>query len=278
MSKITKLTPEQEADMEIHTQQWLEIGLCTDRIDQDKSIEAVKLMYECAGLDTPTKFIFCDGPESGFRQAKDMGGNLSNAIFGSQDASWIAFYDFFNKHFGIAKEVAGLAAVAKSCGWVWTFEETAIITDRPVICKFDEEKRLHNEHGPAVSYLDGFEIYSWHGTTIPKEWITEGVDAQTAITWENIEQRRCACEILGWANIIKALGGVIINEDVDPYIGSLIEVDIPDIGKERFLRVLCGTSREFAIPVPPELQTALAAQAWMVGLDESDFNMPEFRT
>lgn len=135
-------------------------------------------------------------------------------------------------------------------------EDLAIITERPTVIKFDDQNRLHNEFGPAIQYADGFEIFSWHGTTIPDEWIIDGVDVKTAITWENIEQRRCACEIPGWAKVINELGGVVIDEDEDPYMGSLIEVDIPDIGKERFVKVLCGTSREFAIPVPSTMQTA----------------------
>ena len=51
-----------------------------------------------------------------------------------------------------------------------------------------------------------------------------------------------------------------------------------DIGKEKFLRVLYGTKREFALPVPPDMKTALQAQSWTWGLDEKDFTIPEVRT
>ena len=51
-------------------------------------------------------------------------------------------------------------------------------------------------------------------------------------------------------------------------IGTLLEVDIPDIGREKFLRVLCGTGREFALPVPPDMKTALQANAWTFGMDD----------
>ena len=98
------------------------------------------------------------------------------------------------------------------------------------------------------------------------------------MTWVNIEQRRAACEILGWAKILKELDAKIINEDGDPEIGTLVEVNLPDLGKERFLRVLCGTKREFAIPVPPDMKTAVAAQAWTWGLELEDFIVPEVRT
>jgi hypothetical protein len=41
---------------------------------------------------------------------------------------------------------------------------------------------------------------------------------------------------------------------------------------------LCGTKREFAIPVPPDMKTAVAAQAWTWGLELEDFTIPEVRT
>jgi len=61
-------------------------------------------------------------------------------------------------------------------------------------------------------------------------------------------------------------------------IGTLLEVDIPDIGNEKFLRVLCGTGREFAIPVPPNMKTALEANAWTYGLEGNLLRDLEVRT
>lgn len=69
-----------------------------------------------------------------------------------------------------------------------------------------------------------------------------------------------------------------IDKDDDPEIGELIEVELPEVGRERFLRVLCGTGRMFALPVPPDMTTALAAQAWTWGLDAKSFIRPEVRT
>ncbi len=54
-------------------------------------------------------------------------------------------------------------------------------------------------------------------------------------------------------------------------------VEAPDIGKEKFLRVRCGTSRTFALPVPPEMKTALEANAWTWGLTPEEYK-PEIRT
>ena len=84
--------------------------------------------------------------------------------------------------------------------------------------------------------------------------------------------------MIGWTKILAALNARVIDADSDPEIGELVEVDLPDSGPERFLRVRCGTGREFALCVPREMETALAAQAWTWALDTKDFTRPEIRT
>ena len=132
----------------------------------------------------------------------------------------------------------------------------------------------------AVEYSDGWGVSAWHGTRVPHEWIADrgSLTAKTALAWGNIEQRRAACEIIGWSKILRELDAKTIDADGDPEIGELIEVDLPDSGRERFLRVLCGTGREFALPVPPNVTTAIDAQAWTWGLDAKSFVRPEIRT
>jgi hypothetical protein len=159
-------------------------------------------------------------------------------------------------------------------------EDFCIVSDFPEVLKVDDQNRPHCQDGPSHRWRDGWSLYHWHGVQVPEEWIMKPghLTAKMAITWENIEQRRAACEILGWAKILKELNAVVIDTDGDPEIGELVEVDLPDIGKEKFLRVLCGTGREFALPVPPEMKTALEAQSWTWGIDQKDFVVPEVRT
>ena len=159
-------------------------------------------------------------------------------------------------------------------------KEFCMVCEFPEFIKIDDNNRPHCEDGPSHRWTDGWSIYNWHGVSVPKEWIEnkETLTAKIALTWENIEQRRCACEILGWATILSELNATIIDTDIDPEIGELLEVELPDLGKEKFLKVLCGTGRTFALPVPPEMTTALEAQAWTWGMDKNDFVLPEIRT
>lgn len=175
---------------------------------------------------------------------------------------------------------ASWEAAAIHGGFRVMHEEFCIVSDFPEVIRVDNENRPHCENGPSHRWRDGWSLYHWHGVSIPSEWVEDrsSLTPQIALTWKNIEQRRAACEILGWDAILTALDAKTINVDGDPEIGELVEVTLPEIGRERFLRVRCGTGRRFALPVPPEMKTALEANAWTFGIDAIDFTKPEIRT
>ena len=165
---------------------------------------------------------------------------------------------------------------------LWVTNDCVYVSVVPSVVLVDEQRRLHCESGPAFVWLDGIEDYYWRGTNIPKEWITDkaSLTAKDALTWQNLEQRRVACsDIVGWSRILAELDAKTIDEDGDPLIGTLVEARLPDLATPaRFCRVMCGTGREFAVGVPPTINTALAAQAWMQGRDLKSFIKPEIRT
>lgn len=287
MTKIESLTPEQEARFPEFVDKWLKIGLNTDPLDFENAKKAALKMYEIAGLPAPTEFFVAKSPVDAIRiiqgidPSKSKSDILKEFIYGAHDAGWISFYDYIGEVVGLdVSPIDGIRELAKHCGWASFYETLVVFQDRPDTIKFDNENRLHCENGPAIHYSDGYSVYAWHGVKIPGEWISDpkSLTPTKALRWENIEQRRCAFEILGWANILNSLDTKIIDEDVDPEIGTLIEVDIPEIGKEKFIRVRCGTGREFAIPVPPEMKTALEANAWTYGFKVEEFLKPEVRT
>jgi hypothetical protein len=141
-----------------------------------------------------------------------------------------------------------------------------VASQRPVLVKWDDERRLHSEAGLAVAYADGYGLSAWHGQTIPNDWTTgKPPSAAEALHWPNMDQRAAACEIVGWANILDQLSAKTIEDSGDPVWGRLVEVDLPDSGRERFLDALCGTNRRFALPVPPGTKTVDEAQSVLHG-------------
>ena len=170
-------------------------------------------------------------------------------------------------------------ALVSSVGWTWWHENIFVSSDRPRIIKRDDQGHLHCENGPSIEYRDGWALYHWHGVSIPKEWVSgQKPTAQDAISWPQIEQRRAACEIAGWGNILEELDASIIDVDDDPEVGILLECSLPDAGKQRFLKVVCGTGRMFVLPVPPSCETALEGNLWTYGIDANRSFIPEVRT
>jgi hypothetical protein len=157
-------------------------------------------------------------------------------------------------------------------------DEFCIVSDRPEILRVDPQYRPHCADGPSHRWRDGWSLYYWHGVRIPDEWITTSTPtAVEALQWPNVEQRRAACEMIGWEAILQQLDARVIDRHESEEIGTLLEVQIPDSGPERFLRVRCGTGRYFALPVPRQIGKAHDANAWTYGLDARSFN-PEVRT
>lgn len=212
---IESLTKSQESAIPSYVEKWLSIGLSTERMDREAAIAAAKKAYRLVGLDEPVNFHFTRSPIEAIELIQKLDPNatksdiLSNMIYGAHDASWLGFYDFFGTECGIrdCDKMEGLSDLARNCGWLSVFEDTVVFQEKPIAIRFDDQDRLHCETGPAIEYEDGFAVYSWHGVSIPKEWITERdkLTANTALTWENIEQRRAACEIVTWAKVLREM-------------------------------------------------------------------------
>ncbi|MEG4029624.1 MULTISPECIES: DUF6745 domain-containing protein [unclassified Microcoleus] len=57
-----------------------------------------------------------------------------------------------------------------NCGWIYPFENTCIVCDRPRILSFDSEHRLHAAGRPAIQFADGYSLYAYHGVTLPEKY------------------------------------------------------------------------------------------------------------
>jgi len=150
----------------------------------------------------------------------------------------------------------------------------AVAVARPFVSK-DPQNRVHKDNGPAIVWGKD-KKYFWHGTEVPGDWIEkkDSIDPSLALTHNNIEQRRALCEIIGWTKILAKLDCCTIHKDK---YGELIEVNLPDSPKSRFIRVHCATGREFCLPVPNTVKTAKEAVAMTYNVPTSSYD-PETRT
>lgn len=205
-----------------------------------------------------------------------IGNTWRRYIGGSSWAGWCAYVSFFRQVCNLPIPSETAEALTESAGWVWPHQTFAVLTDRPCELHRDETGRLHNPDGPSIRWRDGWATHHWRGTAVPAEWIEskDSVDPALALNWENIEQRRCLAEILGWNRVLTAVKTRVVVTD---NFGTLLEADLPDAPRSRFVKVRCGTGRDFILPVPPEMKSAHEAVAWTYGMTPEEYG-PEVRT
>lgn len=284
--RIDKLTPAQTARFAEWSQKWIDIGLSTEPADFEAATEAALKAYKLCNLNKPMVVLrmgspygatlggvlawsmLHDLPKLRSQVDSQVGDATNNYRGGAYWASWCAYVSFFRDICGwkdpILERFEIDETLTKSCGWVWWHENVLAISDRPTLIKRDDQGRLHCENGPSIAYRDGWALHHWHGVSIPAEWVSgKKPSAKEVLTWTNVEQRRAACEIVGWANVLESneLKSKVIDVD-EPHIGTLIQVDLPDAPKQWFLKYQCGTGRWFAESVNDKsFNTALKANA-----------------
>ena len=336
MTKIEKLTPEQEAELPRFRKEYLDIACGGARADRDALQSALDDAYAVIGKSPPKLFIFDSpaacmlaikifeigslerfklgdqlgdqlrgqlGDQFGDQLGDQFGGQLRDQLqgqlrdqlggqliynphylWGSQDLYWIAWGKFAEK-IGVklkpetSRNLDIMDRIGRQCEWWWPCGNMVIVSQRPVTVRWDGENRLHCENGPAVEYADGYAVYAWRGLRIPGGWITDAPPpAAEIMRLENTEQRRIACEMRGWHNILPELGAKLIDSHPNPQVGELWEANLPDNGPERFLKVQCGTGRTFAMPVGMEFATAREANAATYGISPQILDNLQFRT
>lgn len=284
---MREITKEEAAKIDGFIEKWKTNGLTAGAPNKERVIELVNLVYKAAKAEPPSHIEFVDSPPAAMKyiakRTKTKVQFVEPDFFGNHESGWLAYYDYFNT-IGVDQnldDVLPLVELAQQVNWCWFYEDTAIICSRPEIT-IDEQNRLHNPSGPAVRYADGTEMFFWRGFCVERDVIMapETIDPARCFNDPNAELRRVLVEILGWKRVLTQLKVKEIDVDPDPEIGALLEAKMPDGKKERFLKVQCGTKREFVLPVPPNMKTALEANAWTYffeGLDITKFK-PEVRT
>lgn len=281
---ITKLTREQEDLLAVYRDKWIKIGLSTAPVNTELAMKAITMVYAAGGLVAPDRCEVYASPFEAIREMKLRYGidvSVHDFAYGSQDASWLSHYSYFQEVVGIesCNALSGLVELAKHTGWWLPFDEMVVFTHNPVHIRMDDENRTHCEDDYAIKFQDGTGVAAWHGICVPAEWIFDksSITPEVMLQWPNVEERRCACEIVGWVNVLKHLEATTVDKDPDETVGTLLEVNLPDSGREKFLVALDpNVNKIVGIPVPPEMKTALEANSWSYGIDIFEFK-PEFR-
>ncbi|MDV2996057.1 MAG: hypothetical protein N4J56_005711 [Chroococcidiopsis sp. SAG 2025] len=102
-------------------------------------------------------------------------------------------------------------SLSQHCGWIYFFEETCIICDRPSKILFDSEGRIHGEGKPAIQFVDGFSVYAYHGDWIPEKYgkiSSKGWQSQWLLEAEDAELRQVLIQGIGYTRMCQELDAI----------------------------------------------------------------------
>jgi len=202
---------------------------------------------------------------------------VSTYFWGSLDAYWIAYYLFPHLHLRSVHtreqmRLLGLwADLSRSCFWWWAFENVVFVSDRPSEIHRDGEGRLHNLHGPSVSFSDGYRVYRVHGVEMSGHLIEDHslITPEVIDETDNVEVRRVLIDILGvekYMSDAQRLGederGVLWRKAVQGD-EPLVVVEVVNSTPEPD-----GTCKHYFLRVPPHVRTPTEAVKWTFGVDD----------
>lgn len=197
---IEKLTKEQEAQLEVYRDKWINIGRMPlkdrPKITKKDMKSLIGDIYKQGGLEPPKHIYFTKSlkeaedkchelmVEAGVRKENEK--NFVWPLYGCYDAGWCAWTAYCDEVLNIPKleSTRPLRRLAEVAGFVITLKNVCIVSSAHTEVHIDEDGELHNETGPAIMYEDGYSLYAIHGHVIP-EYVIETPDQ---ITLDKISQ------------------------------------------------------------------------------------------
>jgi hypothetical protein len=172
-----------------------------------------------------------------------------------------------------------LQAIIINCGWIYPFEKTCIVCERPIKLSFDSQDRLHAEGKPAIQFADGWGLYSYHGVTLPekygavhpREW-----QAQWILEEDNAELRRVLIQGIGYARICQELQATELDSWAEYTLLRIDKmIDMWELQPNYLLKMTCpSTGFIHAMRVPPNMRSAREAIRWVNwGIDPEEFSV-----
>lgn len=231
-----------------------------------------------AGIKRIGKVMFDEYVANRLQEVESAGRQKAwDACYGSHDASWLGFYEFFRDVVKYEKcnELNGLIGAAKCSGWFWPFESLCIASERHDAIHLDANERLSNLRGPAVHYRDGFAISAVEGVAVP-DWLVNDPKALTSqhiLGERNQEVRRIMLShFMPRAQFLKDIGAKMIQEDEFGKLwrGRSCDIEISAVEVVNGTVESDGTRKTYFIGALNTHQTAKAAVSWSYNLTESE--------
>ena len=198
-----------------------------------------------------------------------LGHQVRNQVYGNHGAHWLGYYDFFLKELklGCVKPMIPFINLAKYCGWWAPFKDICLIQHRPKEIHLNEDKLLHKDGGPAISYRDGFSLWRLNGVKVP-QWLAEtreeDIDPRKLLEIDNVQVRAEFVRKVGIERVCYSLGAKCVDKK-DGY--ELLMLDLGDGRRRPYLRMQNPSVPELwhVEGVHPDCDTVSEALVWRNG-------------
>ena len=212
---IESLTPEQTAKMPEYTKKWLNIGINTDRLDYDETVDIIHKVQTHLLKTETTPVIIVNNPVEAWVachflkagvEVKDVPAKVEEYFVkglkmeietyttpylnGSFDANVWSFYDFFKDEVGIdfkdASENYAIWHSTHKLGQIYPMPTAVVVSQKPTVIHLNENNVTHCDGGPAIAY-DGYglnKIFILNGTRVP-EWLAVTPSSQLTLEQYN---------------------------------------------------------------------------------------------
>lgn len=275
---IESLTKEQEEQLPVYRDKWLNYGLSTAQDitpeDCDRAFEIISELVLEEGDEPLVGWVLCDSPIDIKNKSKNDN-FVYHRSFGNHDAGWISFYDYTEEVLlkpvlgvELSEEFHKLRELAKKFNWQFVCPEKRMV----YLCKKPTEIHmenglLHNDNGPSIRYADGYSVYSLSGHRVTEQIVmkphTLTIDQIHAE--QNADIQAIMIDRFGWTQYLKKTNAELLDSRKNE-IENTIEVlyNTKKFGKR--LVCTCPTGRVFVKGLPADgADTCEEAQNWLSG-------------
>ena len=170
--------------------------------------------------------------------------------YGQHDSEVCAFYEYFRNVLSLknqTEKITGLFALAHACGWILPYQNAWFVAARPGELHRNGVGQLHHDGGYAISYPDGWGVYSLNGVRVP-EWLAvtqaNGLDGNKLTDISNAEVRREFIREVGMEKILADTKAKPVSEGIDANGNPLKLYALPGMNSSNsrmYLHMINGT-------------------------------------
>jgi len=239
-----------------------------DSYDMEQIEKSIDFLYGLAELSAPKKIVICNSPLDIKIQANMKNGESIDRNGCGFDAGWTSYFDFMERigvEYDPAMKFSEWKDFVLKSGIFATalYENVAFVCPRPCSVHRKESGELHNEHGMAIAWRDGYGEYALNGVIVEEAIVmtpAEQLDAHLILNEKNAEVRREIVRKIGIEKVCKDLKAESIDSFGDY---ELLNLNLGDGRVRPYLKMRNPSLGTYHIEgVGPDIKTVKAALAW----------------